>query len=99
MLVVYEVEAQRAVRLARRYGHVAVVHVQRVTYEDVVVLDVVGEQRVEMSRYDPAALADALARMFGAAAMAVVYRAMSVGESQLMDYAERRANRPNPDDA
>jgi hypothetical protein len=84
VLIVFEIEVQRAVRLARRYGQVAVVDVQRIPFERLVVLNVKNEQRVEMSGYDPAAIAEALARMVGADAVAVVYRAMSCGESLLM---------------
>ena len=39
VLVVFEIEAQRAVRLARRYGQVGVVHVQRIPFERVVLLE------------------------------------------------------------
>ena len=90
VLVVYEIDAQRAVRLARRYAQVAVVHVQRVPYEDVVLLNVTNEQSVQQQRYKPGAIADALASMFGAATVAIAYRATGVGESQLMGVAERR---------
>jgi hypothetical protein len=43
-----------------------------------------------------AAIADTLARMFDAAAVAITYRATSVGESQLMDHAERRIQSGQP---
>lgn len=90
VMVVFGIEEPRAVHLARRYGQLAVVHMRRVPFEQIVVLDLVGEQRVEMPRYDPAAIADALARVVGADAVAVVYRATGLGESQLMAAAERR---------
>lgn len=90
MLVVYEIEERRAARLARRYGQVGVVCVQRIPFEQVVVLDIVGEQRVEMSRYDPTAIADALARMFGAGAVAVEYVPVGWFESLAVHGAQQR---------
>jgi hypothetical protein len=36
--------------LARRYGQVAVVNVQRIPFERLVLANVTNEQRVEMSR-------------------------------------------------
>lgn len=90
LLIVFGIEVQRTMRLARRYGQAAVVRAQRIPFEHVVVLDAVGDQRVEMSRYDPAAIADALARVLGADGVALVYRATSVGESQLIAAAEGR---------
>src|SRR5271156_1108202 len=89
MVVVYEIQAQRAVRLAPiRAGRGS----SRAAYSvrEPVVLNVTNEQRIQLRRYEPAAIADALASMFGAAAVVVVYRATSVGESQLTGVVERR---------
>jgi hypothetical protein len=66
------------------------VDVRRIPFERLVVLDVTSEQRIRLPRFEPAAIADALVRMVGGAAVAVVYRATSVGESQLMTRAEQR---------
>jgi hypothetical protein len=90
VLVVSEIAVQRAVRVARRYEQLAVVHVQRVPFEQVVMLDLAGEQRVQLPRYDPAAIADALASMVSVGAVAVVYRATGFFQSLLMAHAERR---------
>lgn len=92
VLVVFGIDKHRAVRFARRYEQVAVVFAQRVPYEDVFVLNVADEQRIQLPRFEPAAIAGALTRMCGmdAVAVAVAYRPSSFGESQLMSHAERR---------
>ena len=82
--------AQHVTQLARCHQQHAAVIIQRVPFEHVVVLAVVAEQRVELRRFDPAAIVNALLRVVGAEAVAVVYRWTTIGEGLAMAIAERR---------
>lgn len=91
VLVAHEVEEQRALRLARRFDQIGVVHVQRTPFEQVTVLDAAaGGQRVALARFEPAAIADVLVWMVGAGALAVEYAPIGWFEGLAFFIAERR---------
>ncbi|MGH3644972.1 MAG: hypothetical protein ACRDUX_38825 [Mycobacterium sp.] len=93
VVVAHEVDAQRAVRLAKRYGQIAVVHMQRIPFEHVVVHDMVGERDVELGRFDPGGIAGHLARVAGAKTAAVVYGWTTIAEGMAMALALWRMDR------
>lgn len=94
MFVVYDVAPPKAARLARRYGQRALVLVQRVPFEHLVMLDVNDEMRVELPRFEPAAITDGLVHVARAAAVAVVYRPATLYEGLAMTIAEWRLRSP-----
>lgn len=90
VVVAHEVDAQRAVRLARRYGQIAVVHMQRIPFEHVFVYDIAVEHSTEVGVFEPRLVAQRLAQSVGAADVAVVYRCTTMAECLAMALAERR---------
>jgi len=90
MVVAQEPGFQRAVRMANRYGQVAVVHVQRIPFEHVAVIDVAAERSIKLGVLEPTLIAQCLARSVGGAGAALVYRCATRGECLAMALAERR---------
>lgn len=90
VVVAHQAEVQQAVRLVQCYGQIAVVHVQRIPFEHVVVRDLAAERSIEVGVFRPRLIAQHLAQCVGATDVAVVYRSATIAESLAMAVAERR---------
>lgn len=94
--VIFEIDAQRTARMAHRYAQVAAVHIQRIPFEEVVVLSISDAQRVLVGPYQPSVIADAVAGVVGADALAVEHLPTSWFEALVMGNAERRRGNREP---
>lgn len=90
VVVAHQAEVQQAVRLAQRYGQLAVGHVQRIPFEHVAVHDVAADRSIEVGVFEPRLIAQHLAQCVGATDMALVYRCTTMAECVAMAIAERR---------